>query len=311
MHRDVARFIRSCPVCLSTKVVNRPLQAELQPLDIPTRAGQDLALDFVKLPKATTGEDTCLTVCDRFSRRVRLFATTQHITGEQTAQILIKYVLPVSGVFRSLVSDRDVRFNSDVYKHVLAALGCKLRTSTQQHPQTDGMSETSNKKVIDVLRSLTADGAAAHRDWPTWLPIVELSINTSVNEATAMSPFEVELGHNPLLPLDVAIGPLQPPPTSKNQKSAARIHQDMLDRYAIVRDTIRDHQLAMEAAQADRPLPKPFSVGDLVLVKSSHLREPGEPPSKLDVLWRGPFHVTDRVGANVAVHPLFTRKKSA
>jgi hypothetical protein len=188
-----------------------------------------------------------------------------------------------------------VRFNSEVYQGVLKALNCKLRMSTQRHPQTDGMSESAVKKVIAVLRSITADSGAAVEDWPEWLGVVELCINTSLNAATDMSPFEAELGFNPLLPIDLAIGP-QLQPSSSKQKKGADIAQQALDRHAVVREAVLQHQLRMEQNSAATAQPKPFEPGDLVLVKSTHLRQPGSQPSKLAATWSGPFHVLERVG---------------
>jgi hypothetical protein len=60
-------------------------------------------------------------------------------------------------------------------------MGVKLQLSTSVPPETDRRSERTNKTVVQVLRQYIS---RQQKDWTPYLPTVELSINTAVNEST-------------------------------------------------------------------------------------------------------------------------------
>ena len=86
----------------------------------------------------------------------------------------------------SIVSDRDPRFTSGFWRHVLELLGSKLHMSTADHPQTNGQLERANPVVADVLRTITTP-----KEWSKQLHFVEFAINNSVHASTGKTPFYI------------------------------------------------------------------------------------------------------------------------
>ena len=54
---DLDEFIRSCPTCQRVKAEHGPPPGLLYPLPVPTRRGGTIGLDFVEMPRASSGHD--------------------------------------------------------------------------------------------------------------------------------------------------------------------------------------------------------------------------------------------------------------
>ena len=118
------------------------------------------------------------------------------------------------GVPEIIVSDRDPRFVSDFWGSLFRLLGTQLNISTAFHPQTDGQTERTNRQLEQVLRHYVN---AQHTNWDELLAIAEFSINSHVSAATGFTPFFLDTGMHPRIPLSLAAqslgqgGPGDPP----------------------------------------------------------------------------------------------------
>ena len=66
-------------------------------------------------------------------------------------------IVRLHGTPVTIVSDRDPRFTSKLWKEFQEAMGTELRFSTAFHPQTDGQSERTIQVLEDLLRSCVLD----------------------------------------------------------------------------------------------------------------------------------------------------------
>jgi len=64
----------------------------------------------------------------------------------------------------------------------------------------DRLSENSNKMVVRHLGGFATHDQA---NWDDYLPLVEYAYNSSVHHSTKHTPFELDLGNDPHLPLDL------------------------------------------------------------------------------------------------------------
>jgi hypothetical protein len=208
----------------------------------------------------------------------------------------LQRVLPVFGMMRSLVSDRDPRFTSVFWKQLCQVLRIKLKMSTPRHPQTDGQSEEAIRWIKQILRAFCND---RQDDWVAMLPIVELCINTTPTQSrNGHTPMQVFQGFNPLVPADFLV-----PPSLQAASVAAQgrlaFHQQAL---TAARDAIQAAQDVSAAAFNRGRIDAPFQPGDWVRVKASHLVPPGERDDEVKTTlrrkWPGPFLIKRAVGHN-------------
>jgi hypothetical protein len=64
------------------------------------------------------------------------------------------------------------------------------------HPQTDGQSERTNVHMEQYLRIY---GNAEQDDWVHLLPLAQYVHNSWTNTSTGYTPFELLIGHTPML----------------------------------------------------------------------------------------------------------------
>ena len=171
------------------------------PLPVPDSPWQDISLDFVVgLPRTRRQLDTILVVVDRFSKMAHFIACDKTVDVAHTARLFFNEIVRLHGVPWSIVSDRDVRFTSTFGKTLWHLMGTTLKFSTAFHPQTDGQTEVTNRSLGNLLRCLVQDNTAS---WDELLPRAEFAYNASSHRATGYSPFQVNTGRNPNLPIDL------------------------------------------------------------------------------------------------------------
>jgi len=192
--RDVSKFVKNCLRCLQSKPVHMKPQGYLQPLPVATMPFRDLSIDFASGFPDVDGMNNLVIIRCRFSKMVKLIATSTTIDAPGLADIFIDKIFSTWGIPTSIVSDRGSIFTSAFYRQLFARLKVKLNYSTVCHPQTDGSSEKTVSTVRQMLRAISDDDT--HK-WYLLLPMIEFAINTTVSAATGYTPFELVQGFNP------------------------------------------------------------------------------------------------------------------
>jgi hypothetical protein len=148
-------------------------------------------------------------------------------------------------------------------------------------------------------------------DWDLHLAAAEMAHNHAVHASTGFSPFYLNYGRHPNLPLDEAVKDAN---VSNNPTAAERV--------AGLHAAIEQAKAALQRAQqrqkayADQHRREvEFKVGDKVLLSTENLRLKDKQRSrKLDHKFIGPFEVRRRVSAvayelalpsTLAIHPVF------
>lgn len=89
-------------------------------MPIPDENWQSLGMDFIQgLPETEHGLDTILAITDRRSKWVVAIPTTSSCNAMKAATLLHKYVTSIHGIPDTIVTDRDSRFLSAVWKHLM------------------------------------------------------------------------------------------------------------------------------------------------------------------------------------------------
>jgi transposase InsO family protein len=162
----------------------------LKPLPVARGCWERVGVDFITdVTTSFRGNNCIVTFVDHFSKRVTWMPCTKTIDAAEFAQLFLEAIIQLHGVPREIVSNRDTCFTSDFWAEVSKRLQTKLLMSMVFHPQTDGLSEISNKQVTRYLQAFTTH----HQDQrDTMLPPAEYAYNTSMHSCTDRSPFELD-----------------------------------------------------------------------------------------------------------------------
>ncbi|KAK1601986.1 hypothetical protein QYE76_027091 [Lolium multiflorum] len=210
-------------------------------------------------------------------------------------------VVRLHGIPASIVSDRDVKFMSYLWKSLMAKFGVKLLFSSSSHPQTDGQTEVVNRSLSTLLRTLVKKNL---KSWEDCLPHAEFAYNRAKHSTTLRSPFMIVYGFEPPTALDILPLPLhQRTNMDFDERTTAmkKLHEE-------TRATIQDHVLRQATRLNAKKKERVFEEGDLVWVHLRKERFPQERNSKLKPRGDGPFKVLKRINNNAYVIDIPTSK---
>ncbi|MCO5552726.1 hypothetical protein L7F22_006243 [Adiantum nelumboides] len=185
-HRGIATTMKG-----KVKFDRHKAQGLLQPLPIPTRPWERVAMDFIfDLPRTQSDHDGIWTIIDQFSKHAHFIPVKKTVKPDHLARLFVAQIFRLHGMLETIVFDRDPRFTSLFWKAIWENIGTRLQFSSSFHPQTDGQSEIANSVVLDSLKSYISDQKT---QWERYLPLVEFAYNT-IHSSTGKAPFEVVEG---------------------------------------------------------------------------------------------------------------------
>lgn len=282
---DVEKFVTTCHKCQKNKAKAKKPGGLLKPLRLPYVPWHTVTMDFItQLPRTDGGHDAIFVIVDKLTKMVHLVATTTTATAEQTARLFVDNVWKLHGVPKEVVTDRDPLFTSNFTRALSDIIGTRQSMSTAYHPQSDGQTERVNRVLEDMLRMYTSK---AQTDWDEKLSCAEFAINNADHESIGCTPFYLNYGHHPYLPVTLMDQHRVPGATTFVQRmqrlltEARNCHRVATERQA--------HYANLRRRDVQ------FAEGDWVLLSSKNLRfKEGTP--KLLPRWVGPFQVARRVG---------------
>jgi transposase InsO family protein len=147
MAASVAHYLATCPKCQTIKSNTQVSAGPLMPLRVPDRCWEEVSHDLItKLPRTERGHDCLVVMVDRLSKRIILIpAEEKGLTADRYADLFVSNVFRHYGMPRALVSDRDPRFTSHLWRALCRRLGVQLKMSSAHHPETDGQTERANR----------------------------------------------------------------------------------------------------------------------------------------------------------------------
>ncbi|RYA84594.1 hypothetical protein DD594_25980, partial [Enterobacter cloacae complex sp. 4DZ1-17B1] len=145
-------------VCQKVKFDRQKAPGLLQPLPIPDKPWESIAMDFIfDLPRTPTGNDGIGTIVCRFNKQAHFIPVRKKIKSDQMARLFMYNVFKYHGMPQSIISDRDPRMTSLFWRGLFENMGTTLKFSSSFHPQTDGQSEEANSTVLDLLKCYVSD----------------------------------------------------------------------------------------------------------------------------------------------------------
>ncbi|GJU32495.1 putative reverse transcriptase domain-containing protein [Tanacetum coccineum] len=169
----------------------KPSGLLVQPV-IPVWKWENITMDFVtKLPKTSSGQDTIWVIVDRLTKSAHFLPMKETDSMEKLMRQYLKEVVSRHGVPVSIISDRDSKLTSHLWKSLNEALGNQLDMSMAYHLQTDGQSERTIQTLEDMLRACVTDFG---KGWDRHLPLVEFSYTNIYHTSIKATPFEALYG---------------------------------------------------------------------------------------------------------------------
>ena len=173
-----------------------------------------------------------------------------------------------------------------------------MALSAPHHPKSNPYIERQNKTFQEALTSFCN---ARQDDWDECLIPYEFAYNTSVNPSLGETPFFLNHGRHPTLP--VAIAHKLPSPAVEEYT------QHLQNKIMEARDHLRRAQETRAKRLEQGMRPSKLKVGDLVLLSTEHYNLQ-LPSQKLAPKWLGPLKVLELRGPNtvrVEIPPRFAR----
>ena len=290
MTGHIREFVESCPVCQVAKSDHTLHRGKLQSTNIPEKKWTEVSLDFITdLPVTKGMKDSILTVIDKATRMVHLIPCKKSVTAAETAKLYWDQVVKLHGVPKILYSDRGTQFTSQFWKVLWGLTGTQLRFSTAYHPQTQGVVERMNAVVGQMLRCTIGDEKG--KNWDSLLPSIELTINSLPNSSTGYSPFYLNYGYHPTVPIELL-------------KGDEEVKNEAIDNFVVrvqkTWESAKKNLLQSVQRQAKyydmKHRELEYDVGELVLLSSRNLSFKGV-PVKLQKKFVGPFEIVEKIGA--------------
>ncbi|GBG61746.1 hypothetical protein CBR_g23260 [Chara braunii] len=292
MIRVAKLYVETCQVCQRDKPRTQAPLGLLQPLPIPERPGESLSMDFMDtLVTSKSGMRHIFVIVDRFSKYARLVAMPETTKTEYVIRMFKDNWVRDFGLPKSIISDRDVRFTSKLWKAAAAEQGTQLQMTYGNHPEANDQAEQLNRAVQHLLRHYIKPNQV---DWDEKLALIASLYNNAVHSATGVSPNNLLLTFKPRLPLDFLLPENQATAAPGTLEFAYRYEQKM--QQAV--EQMQKAEVAMIESANKHRRESSFQVGDRVWVKSSELGQEHAISRKLMPQYFGPWEVLDIVGTD-------------
>ncbi|KAI0996230.1 hypothetical protein K3495_g11949, partial [Podosphaera aphanis] len=319
---DLGKKLRSylvhCRECMVNATRRHKPYGSLQPILSPPRLFHSLNIDFIlALPKAVPNNFDCvLTVTERLSKAITLIPGKTTWSALQWGNALISHLLMILwGLPHEIISDRDPKFLSQLWRGMFEELKVNLLFSTAWHPQTDGAAERTNQQVEIALRYFIAT-LSNPALWPTVKDKLSAALSNSVSRATGKTATEVLFGTRIREPLDLLTyqlikempdsqpgglssselpqDPANPPAFPAEPEMSGSYRPELIDAV----DAIKFAATYMKQQFDGRHKPMFFKVGDFVLLRLHRgFNVPGiAGNTKLAQQYAGPFKVLEKIG---------------
>ena len=292
MARTIGKYIRSCKACNRAKSSTRQRIA-IHPNMCPKGPFHSLTMDFVTDLPEVKGKNQILVVVDRFTKKLWTIPLNGTATTIDVAQKLHKHIFRERGLPLQIISDRDTKFVSKIWRNLFDIFGTTLTFGYAYHQRFDGQTEVMNRVIEEVLRCSIN---YTQTNWLQLLPDATCAINNSVNAISNFTPNQVYYGCKLFLPVDLKMGLVQAVPT------VSEYLENMICIRHIAAESVRTAiaRYTTSYNSRSRTIMDPrLKVGAKVYVKAGNITQPGHHQRKGQKLQDrnlGPFTIVNTVG---------------
>jgi transposase InsO family protein len=296
MRQDIKRWVKSCLACRRRKTP-RPLRAGIREPRLATRPNETLAIDLVgPMIQSLEGNIWILTMIDQFSKWPVAVAIPDK-SSAVIAEAIFRFWICEKGVPFRIVSDQGKELISKGMQQLCLKLGMKK-------VQTGGYNPTGNSTIERFHRYFMASLCILFQkevpDWDRYIPPILFSYRASVNDTTGFSPFFLETGRDPNLPLHTFF-PFLRRNFVDEESYVTKITTRLEHGFALAKE--RQYEISQKNLERGPEQYEPdFRPGDWLLVwerSAAEARLQADDsehdgvtlPTKLRNMWRGPYEM--------------------
>ncbi|MBW0484320.1 hypothetical protein O181_024035 [Austropuccinia psidii MF-1] len=109
----------------------------------PSIPWEALHVDWVTSlpPGGDRSYDSSLVIVDMFNKNPMFLPSHRDDRAMEKALLTLNIVVLLTGIYTNIISNRDFKFTSALWKNLHQLFGTKLSFSTDYHPKTDGLYE--------------------------------------------------------------------------------------------------------------------------------------------------------------------------
>jgi hypothetical protein len=294
MQAWVAQYVATCNLCQRNRRPRAKPMGELVPLPAATAPWKSITWDHITDLPESKGFDSILVIVCRFSKRSHFLPCRMDQDTEGLAELFVKDYVRLHGLPDQIISDRGLRFTSNLWADICKLSKIERSLSTAYHPESDGQTERNNSTLEQYLRTYVS---FQQDDWASLLPMAEFAYNNSYHSAIKMSPFMASEGRE----YRFNMAGKSPVKSESATAFAARMQKLWNDVHANLEKAWEDMRKYADRKRWSVP-EEGYEVGDWVMLLSKYIKTIW-PSKKLDWKTLGPFQITSVVGDGGMARP--------
>ena len=284
MDQDISSFVKACDDCQRKEPKEHTHELYPIPADGPF---ERWGIDYVgALPLTERGNTHILVAVDYFTKWPIAVAVPEQ-TGDITVQFIINHIISQFGCPKKIQTDNATQFRNQWVRELKDQWGIDHILVTPYHPQGNGLVERFNGTLC---RNLAKYAYRNKETWDRYLPWVLLSYWVLRQHSSRFSPFQLVYGLPGRLPVDLEWELPGPADNPRNiEERIGQILRWLEPNRLQTTENIKQAQERQKRHHDDHITPRPFEIGDKVLVRRSKLETSHS--AKFDSMWDGPFYI--------------------
>ena len=118
----------------------------------------------------------------------------QNESSNSIIEALIDHYIYTFGVPKTILSDQGSNFLSELMTQFENALNIRHIKTTAFHPQSNGNIERMHSTLVNLIKTSIAEN---NKQWDENLKYINFAINTTTNQTTGHSPYELTFERTP------------------------------------------------------------------------------------------------------------------
>eukprot|EP00253_Pinus_taeda_P011476 PITA_11476 len=295
---DVKKFAISCHKCQIFEGKIKLLPLPLKPISTE-KPFQQWGLDFIReIHSSSSGQHKwILTATDYFTKWIEAISCRE-ANDSTIIQFLESNILSRFGSPEKIITHNASAFKSKKIINFCHKFHITLGHSTTYYPQGNGLAESSNKSLINIIKKMLEENK---KNWHRKLTNALWTYRLSTKKSIGMSPYELVYGMEARFPSSLGIPTIkllqeiQAEPNDMQRRVNQTIHLQQTREK--VYDRAQMLQEKLEKMFDKKAKVEDLRVGSKVLRWDSRREDKGK-HAKFNFLWKGPYIISAVQGNN-------------